>query len=59
MTEEELKKLYNDLAESYRRFEKAIKSWIENPNTDNLEQLKKADEECKSLNKRFWDWINE
>ena len=58
MTKEERQKLCRDLAESYERFKKAFNNWVETPSADNVERLKKADEEYKSLNKKLWDWLD-
>jgi len=58
MKKEERKKLKRELAESFEQFEQAVNDWIENPNEHNLERLRKADEEYKSLNKKLWDWLD-
>ena len=58
MTKEERKKSHSDLAESYEQFEKAFKNWVETPSKDNIERLKKADEEYKSLIKKLFDWLD-
>lgn len=58
MTKEERQKLHRDLAESYERFNKAFNNWVETPSADNIEQLKKVDEEYKSQNKKLWDWLD-
>lgn len=57
MTKEERKKLKSELAESFEQIEQALNDWAENPSEDNLERLRKADKEYKSLNKKLWDWV--
>lgn len=58
MTKEERQKLRRDLIESYGRFNKAFNNWVETPSAVNIEQLKKADEEYKSLHKKLQDWLD-
>lgn len=55
---EEIEKLQRDILDCSERYNQAVKKLIETDRSSkSIQELECVDEEMKSLNKKFFDWI--